>query len=62
MNYKIERQIPGSKAWYEVILSPFETKQQAMDYYIKYNMYYPQDHATYKITSILDNKTIILKR
>ena len=62
MKYKVERQIPDAKTWYEVILSPFETKQQALDYYNKYNVYYPAKHAVYRITNTANGSSTILKR
>ena len=52
MNYKVERCNPENKTWEEVILSPFETKQQALKYYKKYNMYFPREHAMYRIINL----------
>jgi hypothetical protein len=52
---KVERQIPSSGVWYEVMLSPFDSEEQAWDYVNKYHHYYPVEEQNYKITSFLNN-------
>jgi formylmethanofuran dehydrogenase subunit A len=51
---KVERQIICSGVWYEVMLSPFQTEEQAWDYVNKYHHYYPVEEQNYKITSYLN--------
>lgn len=50
--YKVERQAaPGvDTSWYETMLSPFSTFEQALDYIKKYKIYYPKEYQNYKIT------------
>lgn len=47
---EVHRQIPESGYWQEVLLSPFETEEQAWDYIKKYHVYYPIEDQNYRIT------------
>ena len=38
--------------FYEVMLSPFKTLQEATNYIEKYKQYYPLEDRVYKITEI----------
>lgn len=51
MKYKVERKSEGPQAWYEVMLSPFNTLEEATAYIEKYRVYYPVEDQNYKITS-----------
>jgi len=50
--YKVERMCsPGrDTSWYECMLSPFATFEEAAQYIEKYRHYYPYEHQNYKIT------------
>ncbi len=50
--YKVERMCsPGTEtSWYEVMLSPFATFEEATNYIEHYRHYYPKEHQNYKIT------------
>lgn len=48
--YKIERQVKANGAWYEVMLSPFKTWEECIEYLNKYSKYYPSEDKNYKIT------------
>ena len=48
--YKVER--TTGKGWYEVMLSPFKTKQEVIAYIAKYKHYYPIEDRIYKITDL----------
>ena len=61
MNYKVERCNSESKVWEEVIVSPFQTKDQALEYYKKYNAYFPRDYK-HRITNLKTNRAVILQR
>jgi hypothetical protein len=37
--------------WYEVMLSPFKTEEEAWDYIKKYHRYYPVEDQNYRITT-----------
>lgn len=56
--FKVERQILTSGNWYEVMLSPFTTEEQAWDYIKKYHSVYPLEHQNYRITHRSDNTEI----
>lgn len=50
--YKLERKIPTSGAWQEVMLSPFNTRDEVSEYHKKYSKYYPVEDRTYRVTNI----------
>ena len=55
--HKVERKPAEPKAiWYEVMLSPFKTEQEALDNINKYKQYYPSNERLYRITKIKCNQ------
>ena len=48
--FKVER--TTGVGWYEVMLSPFKTIQEAMSYIEKYKQYYPVEDRVYKVTEL----------
>jgi hypothetical protein len=48
--FRIERQIPASKVWYDVMLSPFNSVDECDKYINTYKHYYPQEDRVYRIT------------
>lgn len=54
MKYKVERRTSDPKGWYEVMLSPFSTFEEAADYIEKYRHYYTPDQQNYRITHITE--------
>lgn len=51
--FKVERKPAQPEAvWYEVMLSPFKTLQDATNYIEKYKQYYPVEDRIYKITEL----------
>jgi hypothetical protein len=48
--YKVER--TTGKGWYEVMLSPFKTKEEVACYIKKYSIYYPKEDRVYKVTKL----------
>lgn len=50
--YKVERRSDPTKdtSWYECMLSPFKTFEEAVQYIETYRHYYPHEHQNYKIT------------
>ena len=48
--YKVERQVKVNGEWYEVMLSPFKTWDETLEYIKKYSSYYPDEDKNYKIT------------
>jgi hypothetical protein len=59
--YKLERIVRPTKTWYEVMLSPFKTKSEIKEYYIKYSKMYSPEDRIYKITNLKTGKTQIIK-
>jgi len=49
--YKLERK-ENEGCWYEVMLSPFKTREEVKTYYIKYSKYYPNTNTKYRITNL----------
>ncbi len=49
--FKIERRSPETK-WYEVMLSPFKSMSEALNYIEQYSKYYPDEDKNYRITNI----------
>lgn len=50
--YKLERKVPSSGSWYETMLSPFKTREEAIASYKKYSPYYPKEHRVFRITNL----------
>lgn len=51
--HKVERKPADPYAcWYEVMLSPFCSLEEAETYIEKYKIYYPIEDQTYRITAI----------
>jgi len=51
--YKVERKIVTSGAWQEVMLSPFNTRDEVKAYYTKYSRYYPDpEERIYRVTNL----------
>jgi len=46
--YKLERKT-SNRYWYEVMLSPFLRVRAAGDHISKYEQYYPQEEAMYRV-------------
>jgi len=57
--YKVERQIPNSNYWMEVMLSPFKTTSEVEAYLTKYRHYYPLGEQNYRITKDLGDSKIV---
>jgi lipocalin len=50
--YKLERKISTSGVWYDVMLSPFKTRQEVKDYHAKYSQCYPKEDRIYRVTNL----------
>lgn len=49
--YKVERMSSKTpESFYEVMLSPFKTLEETLEYINKYKQYYPIEDRIYKIT------------
>ena len=50
--YKVERKTTPNMdtSWYECMLSPFASFEEACQYIEKYIQLYPKEHQNYKIT------------
>jgi hypothetical protein len=57
--YKVERQIPSSNYYQEVMLSPFKTTGEVEAYISKYRHYYPLGEQNYRITKDDGNTKIV---
>jgi translation elongation factor P/translation initiation factor 5A len=57
--YKVQRQ-PKHAGSYEVMLSPFRTKSEVVDYYNKYSKYYPEEDRTYLVMDMQTNNQITI--
>jgi hypothetical protein len=57
--YKVERQIPDSNYYQEVMLSPFETTSEVEAYISKYHHYYPLGEQNYRITKDDGNTRVV---
>lgn len=55
---KVERQMTVG-TWYEVMLSPFHTEEQAWDYINKYRHRYPVEEQNYRITKPIENSEVV---
>jgi hypothetical protein len=49
--YKLERK-ENVGSWYEVMLSPFMTREEIKTYHAKYSKYYPNTGTTYRVTNL----------
>ena len=38
--------------WYEVMLSPFKTREDIKTYHAKYSKYYPNTNNMYRVTNL----------
>jgi len=47
--YNVERRGPASN-WYQVMLAPFETFEECLEYIQKYHKRYPVEEQNYRIT------------
>jgi hypothetical protein len=48
--YNIERRGTDKNGWYQVMLAPFKTFEECLEYIKKYSQYYPPEHQNYRIT------------
>lgn len=54
--YKVERKPARTEAiYYEVMLSPFNSVQEAQQYIEKYQRFYPIEDRNYRISEITEN-------
>jgi len=49
--YKLERK-ENEGMWYEVMLSPFKTREEIKVYHAKYSKYYPNTKTMYRVTNL----------
>ena len=49
--YKLERQMTNG-VWYEVMLSPFKTREEIKIYHNKYSIRYPEKERIYRLTNL----------
>jgi hypothetical protein len=49
--YKLERKDNGCN-WYEIMLSPFKTREEVKVYHAKYSKYYPISGNVYRVTNL----------
>lgn len=54
--YKVQRCGLDERGWYEVMLSPFSSFEDVIEYIRKYKNYYPFEHQNYKITHLAEDK------
>ena len=50
--YKLERKNSTSGVWEEVMLSPFNTRDEVSLYHKKYSKYYSVEDRTYRVTNL----------
>jgi hypothetical protein len=50
LSFKVERMIASTGFWYEVMLSPFQSSDEAWSNIEKYREYYPIEEQTYRVT------------
>lgn len=48
--FNVERRGTDSNGWYQVMLAPFKTFEECLDYIKKYSKMYPSEHQNYRIT------------
>jgi hypothetical protein len=49
--YKLERK-ENEGCWCQVMLSPFNTKEELKTYHAKYSKYYPNTRTVYRMTNL----------
>lgn len=49
--YKLERK-ENESSWYQVMLSPFKTREDVKEYHAKYSKYYPNTTTMYRVTNL----------
>jgi hypothetical protein len=57
MLYKVER--TTRQGWYEVMLSPFQTRENIEQYLSRYAYCYPKEDRKYKITDLTTNEQFV---
>lgn len=50
--YKLERKNSTSGVWEEVMLSPFNTRDEVKVYHSKYSKYYSKEDRIYLVTNL----------
>jgi hypothetical protein len=58
--YKVERK-ENDSSWYEVMISPFQTREEVKEYYSKYSKYYPNTNTMYRVTNLETGGKKLLK-
>lgn len=58
--YKLERKENESE-WYEVMLSPFNTREEIKTYHAKYSKFYPSTKTLYRVTNLETGGKKLLK-
>jgi hypothetical protein len=48
--YNVERRNRDENSWYQVMLAPFKTFEECIEYIQKYSQYYPAEYCNYRIT------------
>jgi hypothetical protein len=59
--YKVERRTAVNGVWYEVMLSPFKTRNEVKEYYTKYSVMYPPEEKIYRVTNLETGGKKLLK-
>jgi len=59
--FKVERKIATSGVWHEVMLSPFQTREEVKEYYSKYSCYYQKNHKQFRVTNLETGGKKLLK-
>jgi len=49
-HYNVERRSTNVDSWYQVMLAPFKTFEECLEYIEKYRHYYPIEKQNYRIT------------
>lgn len=53
--YKLERK-ENKSSWYDVMLCPFNTKEELKIYHTKYSKCYPATNSIYRVTNLKTGK------
>lgn len=48
--FSVERRGTDPNGWYQVMLAPFKTFEECLEYIKKYSPMYPPEHQNYRIT------------
>jgi len=48
--YNVERRNTDINSWYQVMLAPFKTFEESIQYIKQHRQYYSPEHQNYKIT------------